>query len=77
MLFDYKCSCNHKEIDVYVHNSEEIITCRKCGNTMTKQMPLVSFVITPHEISSYKKKYGNNLPSNYKPTGGANFVPPK
>jgi len=76
MLFDYKCDCGNEEIDVYVHNSEEIITCKSCGNTMVKQMPLISFDIKSHEICKYKNKFGNNLPPNYKPTGGANFVPP-
>lgn len=75
MLFDYQCECGHKEIDVLVRASDAVVLCSKCGKEMNKMMPSVSFKFTPHGMSSYKKKYGNNLPPNYKPTGGANFVP--
>jgi len=74
MIYDYKCKqCGNEEKDVLVKDRDEIILCKICNTSMERQMCAFSFKFTPPGVTTHRHKIGNNLPDNYKFSGGANF----
>ena len=36
-IFDYTCdNCSIKKLDEFVHNRTDLVSCNKCGKTMTR-----------------------------------------
>lgn len=72
-LYDYYCeSCGATKDDVLCQ-PEDIIKCDVCEAEMRKRPNGFSFRMTPGSISKFKKKFGKNVPPDYKTRGGCNI----